>query len=158
MYLVLLAWLAIAVAVSAARCAAGNFVSPTILADVTADMKCYQEEIFGPVVVVLQAATLDDAISIVNNNEHGNGCAIFTSSGHAARAFQSRVDVGMVGVNVPIPVPLPFFSFSGWRGSFYGDLHMYGQASIEFFTQTKTVTACWTQSEAKIQGLHRVGA
>lgn len=121
-------------------------------------MKCYQEEIFGPVVVLLHAASLEDALSIINANEHGNGCAIFTSSGRSARNFQNRVDVGMVGVNVPIPVPLPFFSFSGWRGSFYGDLHMYGQASIEFFTKTKTITSAWTQREAEVQGLHRVGA
>jgi len=133
-------------------------VAPTVLADVNTDMDCYQKEIFGPVVVLLHAASLEDAISIVNSNEHGNGCAIFTSSGHSARAFQNRVEVGMVGVNVPIPVPLPFFSFSGWRGSFYGDLHMYGQASIEFFTQTKTITSSWVQSGDKIQGLHRVGA
>lgn len=121
-------------------------------------MRCYVEEIFGPVLVVLRADTLDDAIAIINANEHGNGCAIFTSSGHSARHFQTTVDVGMVGINVPIPVPLPFMSFTGSRGSFYGDLPMYGQASVDFFTQTKTITSSWVKQEAKIQGLHRVGA
>jgi malonate-semialdehyde dehydrogenase (acetylating) / methylmalonate-semialdehyde dehydrogenase len=85
-------------------------------------MKCYQEEIFGPVLVLLEAADLDEALSIINGNPYGNGCAVFTTSGHAARKFQHEVEVGMVGVNVPIPVPLPFFSFSGWRRSFQGML------------------------------------
>ncbi|KAG2453906.1 hypothetical protein HYH02_002110 [Chlamydomonas schloesseri] len=121
----------------------GNFLGPTLLAGVTPDMEAYKEEIFGPVLSCLDAATLDDALAIVNGNEHGNGTAIFTRSGAAARRFQNEVDVGMVGINVPIPVPLPFFSFTGWRGSFAGDLHMYGRAGVQFYTQTKTVTAKW---------------
>jgi malonate-semialdehyde dehydrogenase (acetylating) / methylmalonate-semialdehyde dehydrogenase len=140
---------------------AGNFIGPTLLAGVTPAMRCYQEEIFGPVLVALEAASLDDALAIVNTNEHGNGCAMFTRSGHAARKFQHEVDVGMVGINVPIPVPLPFFSFTGWRGSFYGDLHMYGRAAAQFFTKTKTVTTNWRIAEresASVPGLHRVGA
>lgn len=83
-------------------------------------MQCYKEEIFGPVLVLLEAPDFCSAIEIVNNNPHGNGCALFTASGHRARRFQHEVQVGMVGINVPIPVPLPFFSFSGWRGSFQG--------------------------------------
>ena len=140
---------------------AGNFVGPTLLAGVQPGMQCYQEEIFGPVLVCLEAETLEDALAIVNGNEHGNGCAIFTKSGHAARKFQHEVDVGMVGINVPIPVPLPFFSFTGWRGSFYGDLHMYGAAAVQFYTRPKTVTANWRLDSgvgAGIPGLQRVGA
>ncbi|GLC48015.1 Methylmalonate-semialdehyde dehydrogenase [acylating], mitochondrial [Pleodorina starrii] len=122
---------------------AGNFLGPTVLGGVTPDMECYREEIFGPVLSCMDAPSLDDALQIVNGNEHGNGTAIFTRSGAAARRFQSEVDVGMVGINVPIPVPLPFFSFTGWRGSFAGDLHMYGRAGVQFYTQSKTVTAKW---------------
>ncbi|GFR48792.1 hypothetical protein Agub_g10740 [Astrephomene gubernaculifera] len=121
----------------------GNFLGPTVLAGVTPDMECYKEEVFGPVLSCMDAATLDDALAIVNTNEHGNGTAIFTRSGAAARRFQNEVDVGMVGINVPIPVPLPFFSFTGWRGSFVGDLHMYGRSGVQFYTQSKTVTAKW---------------
>jgi malonate-semialdehyde dehydrogenase (acetylating) / methylmalonate-semialdehyde dehydrogenase len=98
----------------------GNFIGPTIIAGVKPHMKCYQEEIFGPVLVLLEASDLQEAIDIVNHNHFGNGCAVFTSSGAAARTFQHSVEVGMVGINVPIPVPLPFFSFSGWRRSFQG--------------------------------------
>jgi malonate-semialdehyde dehydrogenase (acetylating)/methylmalonate-semialdehyde dehydrogenase len=97
----------------------------------------------------------------VNGNEHGNGCAIFTKSGAAARKFQHEVEVGMVGINVPIPVPLPMFSFTGWKGSFNGDLHMYGRAGVHFYTQPKTVTAKWLHDEVidgRIPGLDRVGS
>lgn len=90
-------------------------------------MKCYKEEIFGPVLVVLFADTLDEAISIINSNPYGNGTAIFTTNGATARKFTLETDVGQVGVNVPIPVPLPMFSFTGTRGSFRGDLHFYGK-------------------------------
>ena len=110
----------------------------------------------------MQADTLDDAIALVNANEHGNGTALFTRSGAAARRFQAGVDVGMVGVNVPIPVPLPFFSFTGWRGSFAGDLPMYGKAGLEFFTRTKTVTTNWRDADeaagGRAAGLDGVGA
>ena len=99
----------------------GNFVGPTLLTGVKPSMPCYQEEIFGPVLSCLEVPTLDDAIALINANDHGNGTAIFTRSGAAARKFQHEVDVGMVGINVPIPV---IYSFSGWRGSFSGDLHM----------------------------------
>jgi len=125
----------------------GNFVGPTLLTKVKPYMECYQEEIFGPVLVCLEADTLDDAIAMVNANPHGNGTAIFTKSGPAARKFQNKIEVGMVGINVPIPVPLPFFSFTGWRGSFHGDLHMYGKAGVQFYTQTKTVTSNWKAAD-----------
>ncbi|KAK4438080.1 Methylmalonate-semialdehyde dehydrogenase [acylating], mitochondrial [Sesamum alatum] len=121
----------------------GNFVGPTILADVTADMECYKEEIFGPVLICMQADSLDEAINIVNRNKYGNGAAIFTSSGIAARKFQTEIEAGQVGINVPIPVPLPFFSFTGSKASFAGDLNFYGKAGVQFYTQIKTVTQQW---------------
>lgn len=123
----------------------GNFVGPTILADVRPDMECYREEIFGPVLLLLSVPTLEEAIDLVNRNPYGNGTAIFTRSGHAARKFQHEIDVGQVGINLPIPVPLPFFSFTGSRGSFAGDLNFYGKAGVNFYTQIKTVTASWKE-------------
>jgi len=138
----------------------GNFLGPTIISGVRPDMECYSEEIFGPVLVCLEAETLDEAIALTNSNPHGNGTAIFTASGVAARKFQNEIDVGMVGINVPIPVPLPFFSFTGWRGSFRGDLPMYGRAMVDFYTRTKTVTASWKRGTAgqKVPGLDGVGS
>mmetsp|Transcript_2906 Transcript_2906/g.8504 ORF Transcript_2906/g.8504 Transcript_2906/m.8504 type:complete len:547 (-) Transcript_2906:568-2208(-) len=140
----------------------GNFVGPTIIAGVKPHMQCYLQEIFGPVLVCLEVDDLDGALSIVNSNEHGNGTAIFTRSGPAARKYQNEVDVGMVGINVPIPVPLPFFSFTGWRGSFGGDLHMYGKAGVTFFTQPKTVTTNWKLTDedvgSRASGLDGVGS
>lgn len=121
----------------------GNFVGPAILSDVTSDMECYKEEIFGPVLLCMQAESLEDAIEIVNNNRYGNGASIFTTSGVAARKFQTEIEAGQVGINVPIPVPLPFFSFTGSKASFAGDLNFYGKAGVQFFTQIKTVTQQW---------------
>ena len=121
----------------------GNFVGPTLFSGVTADMSIYREEIFGPVLCVMQAETLDEAIAIVNANAHGNGTALFTRSGAAARHFQEEIDVGQVGINVPIPVPVPIFSFSGSRASKLGDLGPYGKQVVTFYTQTKTVTQRW---------------
>ncbi|KAL9414614.1 hypothetical protein AB3S75_042973 [Citrus x aurantiifolia] len=121
----------------------GNFIGPTILTDVTADMECYKEEIFGPVLLCMQADSLEEAIKIVNKNQYGNGAAIFTSSGAAARKFQTEIEAGQVGINVPIPVPLPFFSFTGSKASFAGDLNFYGKAGVNFYTQIKTVTQQW---------------
>ncbi|TBW33530.1 CoA-acylating methylmalonate-semialdehyde dehydrogenase [Azotobacter chroococcum] len=123
--------------------AQGNFVGPTIFSGVTADMSIYREEIFGPVLCVMQAETLDEAIAIVNANPHGNGTALFTRSGAAARHFQEEIDVGQVGINVPIPVPVPIFSFTGSRASKLGDLGPYGKQIVQFYTQTKTVTQRW---------------
>lgn len=121
----------------------GNFIGPTILTNVTADMECYKEEIFGPVLLCLEANSLEEAISFVNSNRYGNGASIFTSSGVAARKFQTEIEAGQVGINVPIPVPLPFFSFTGNKASFAGDLNFYGKAGVNFFTQIKTVTQQW---------------
>ncbi len=121
----------------------GNFVGPTIFSGVTTDMSIYTDEIFGPVVVVLEVDTLDDAIALVNRNPMGNGVGLFTQSGAAARKFQSEIDVGQVGINIPIPVPVPYFSFTGSRGSKLGDLGPYGKQVVQFYTQTKTVTARW---------------
>lgn len=121
----------------------GNWVGPTLFANATTKMSIYREEIFGPVLVTMEARTLQDALAIVNGNPCGNGVSIFTSSGAAAREFQNRVEVGQVGINVPIPVPLPFFSFTGWKNSFYGDLHVYGKQAVQFFTETKTITSRW---------------
>lgn len=121
----------------------GNFIGPTILSDVTADMECYKEEIFGPVLICMKADSLEEAINIVNRNKYGNGAALFTTSGVAARKFQTEIEAGQVGINVPIPVPLPFFSFTGSKASFAGDLNFYGKAGVQFYTQIKTVTQQW---------------
>ncbi|EEE66713.1 hypothetical protein OsJ_23385 [Oryza sativa Japonica Group] len=127
----------------------GNFVGPTLLADVKSEMECYKEEIFGPVLLLMKAESLDDAIQIVNRNKYGNGASIFTTSGVSARKFQTDIEAGQVGINVPIPVPLPFFSFTGSKASFAGDLNFYGKAGVQFFTQIKTVTQQWKESPAQ---------
>ncbi|MFC4161299.1 CoA-acylating methylmalonate-semialdehyde dehydrogenase [Chitinimonas lacunae] len=121
----------------------GNFVGPTIFSGVKPEMNIYREEIFGPVLCLVEVDTLDQAIAFINANPYGNGTAIFTQSGAAARKFQNEVDVGQVGINVPIPVPVPFFSFTGSRGSRLGDLGPYGKEVVRFYTHTKTVTARW---------------
>lgn len=125
----------------------GNWVGPTLFSGVQTDMSIYQQEIFGPVLVCLEVDTLDEAIALVNANPYGNGTSVFTASGAAARKFQHEIQVGQVGINVPIPVPLPFFSFTGWRGSFYGDLHAYGKQAVRFYTETKTVTSRWFEDD-----------
>uniref|UniRef100_UPI0031D3D60F aldehyde dehydrogenase family protein n=1 Tax=Herbaspirillum sp. TaxID=1890675 RepID=UPI0031D3D60F len=132
----------------------GNFVGPTIFAGVTTDMRIYQEEIFGPVLVILEAETLEDAIAMVNGNPNGNGTALFTQSGAAARKFQEDIDVGQVGINVPIPVPVPLFSFTGSRASKLGDLGPYGKQVVLFYTQTKTVTARWFDDDTLSHGVN----
>lgn len=121
----------------------GNWVGPTLFRGVTPQMSLYREEIFGPVLVCMEVDSLDEAIALINASPYGNGTSIFTRSGGAARHFQHAVEVGQVGINVPIPVPLPFFSFTGWKGSFYGDLHAYGKQAVRFYTETKTVTSRW---------------
>ncbi|CAH0561342.1 unnamed protein product [Brassicogethes aeneus] len=126
----------------------GNFVGPTLLTEVQPHHDCYKEEIFGPVLCVMSADTLEDAVAIINANPYGNGTAVFTTSGSHARQFVNEVDVGQVGVNVPIPVPLPMFSFTGSRGSFHGDLHFYGKQGLNFYTQTKTITSMWRKGQA----------
>jgi len=121
----------------------GNFVGPTIFADVTDGMDIYTQEIFGPVLLVVCVDTLDEAIAFINRNPNGNGTSIFTSSGWAARKYQHEIDVGQVGINVPIPVPVAYFSFTGSRASKLGDLGPNGKQAVQFWTQTKTVTARW---------------
>ena len=121
----------------------GNFVGPTIFSGVKPGMSIYDQEIFGPVLCLVAARDLDEAIAFINDNPNGNGTAIFTQSGAAARKFQDDIDVGQVGINVPIPVPVPLFSFSGSRASKLGDLGPYGKQVVLFYTQTKTVTARW---------------
>lgn len=125
----------------------GYFVGPTLFNKVTTDMDIYKEEIFGPALLLVTADTLDEAIQIINDNPYGNGTSIFTNSGAAARKFQHEIQVGQIGVNLPIPVPLPFFSFTGWRKSFFGDLHSYGKQGVRFYTETKTITARWFEED-----------
>lgn len=132
----------------------GNFVGPTIFSGVRPGMQIYEQEIFGPVLVLLFADSLEQAIELVNANPNGNGTAIFTQSGAAARKFQEDIDVGQVGINVPIPVPVPLFSFTGSRASKLGDLGPYGKQVILFYTQTKTVTARWFDDAASAAGVN----
>jgi malonate-semialdehyde dehydrogenase (acetylating)/methylmalonate-semialdehyde dehydrogenase len=126
----------------------GNWIGPTLFTGVTTEMSIYREEIFGPVLCCMAVDTLEQAIALINRLEVGNGTSIFTQSGGAARKFQHEILVGQVGINIPIPVPLPLFSFTGWRGSFRGDLHAFGKQAVRFYTETKTVTARWTHSES----------
>ncbi|KAJ5168159.1 Methylmalonate-semialdehyde dehydrogenase [Penicillium canariense] len=128
----------------------GNFIGPTIITNVTPDMKCYKEEIFGPVLVCLNVETLDDAINLINANEYGNGAAIFTRSGSTASRFQKDIEAGQLGINVPIPVPLPMFSFTGNKKSIAGGgaNTFYGKPGLQFYTQQKTVTSLWKAEDA----------
>ncbi len=121
----------------------GFFVGPTVIDEVTPAMDCYTEEIFGPVLSVLRADDVDAAISLINANPYGNGTAIFTSSGEAARRFQRGVQVGMIGINVPIPVPMAYYSFGGWKDSLFGDKHVHGPEGVSFYTRPKVITARW---------------
>jgi malonate-semialdehyde dehydrogenase (acetylating) / methylmalonate-semialdehyde dehydrogenase len=121
----------------------GFFLNPSLLDDVTPEMKAYVDEIFGPVLGVTRVATYEEAVRLVNESPYGNGVAIFTRDGGAARQFQFDVQAGMVGVNVPIPVPVAYYSFGGWKSSLFGDLHVYGPESIGFYTRGKVVTSRW---------------
>jgi malonate-semialdehyde dehydrogenase (acetylating)/methylmalonate-semialdehyde dehydrogenase len=132
----------------------GNFIGPTIFSGVRPEMSIYTSEIFGPVMVILGVDTLDEAITLVNNNPFGNGTGIFTQSGAAARKFQNEIDVGQVGINVPIPVPVPVFSFTGSRGSKLGDLGPYGKQVVQFYTQTKTITSRWFDDSSVSTGVN----
>jgi malonate-semialdehyde dehydrogenase (acetylating)/methylmalonate-semialdehyde dehydrogenase len=123
----------------------GFWVGPTLIDRVTPAMDVYRDEIFGPVLSVVRVDTLDDAIELVNRNNFANGTAIFTRSGQAARIFQRRVEVGMIGVNVPIPVPLAFYSFGGWKDSLFGDHHIHGPEGVRFYTRAKVVTTRWPE-------------
>jgi malonate-semialdehyde dehydrogenase (acetylating)/methylmalonate-semialdehyde dehydrogenase len=121
----------------------GNFIGGTLFDDVTPEMKIYKEEIFGPVLAVVRADTFDAALDLVNTHEFGNGTAIFTRDGDSARTFATKVQAGMIGINVPIPVPMAFHSFGGWKRSLFGDHHMHGPEGIRFFTRYKAVTSRW---------------
>jgi malonate-semialdehyde dehydrogenase (acetylating)/methylmalonate-semialdehyde dehydrogenase len=121
----------------------GFWLGPTLFDHVTPDMDLYVDEIFGPVLSIVRVATYDDAIALVNANPYGNGTAIFTNDGGAARRFRTEVEVGMVGINVPIPVPVPYYSFGGWKSSLFGDAHAYGPEGVQFFTRAKVVTSRW---------------
>lgn len=125
----------------------GNFVGPTVV-EVDTTMSAYTNEIFGPVLSVISAETMDEAIEIINKNRYGNGAAIFTNSGTAGRKFEKEAEPGQIGINVAIPVPLPMFNWSGSKGSFLGDIPFYGKTGIEFYTQRKTTTALWPHEDA----------
>jgi len=124
----------------------GSYVGPTILDGVTPEMDIAQEEVFGPVLCVISAATLDEAIGIVNASRFGNGTSIFTESGSSVRRYRHEVQAGMVGVNIGVAAPVAFFPFSGWKDSFLGDLHAHGPDAVEFYTRKKTVTSRWFSS------------
>ena len=132
----------------------GFFLGTTLFDHVKPEMSVYKDEIFGPVLVVLRAQTLDEAIALVNRNPYANGTAIFTESGGAARRFENEIQVGMVGVNVPIPVPVAFFSFGGWKSSLFGDLHVHGVESVKFYTRTKVITSRWPHQDTPAPGFH----
>ncbi|WP_120003217.1 CoA-acylating methylmalonate-semialdehyde dehydrogenase [Nesterenkonia muleiensis] len=119
------------------------FLGPTLLDNVTPEMKAYQEEIFGPVLCVVRVETYQEALELINANPYGNGTAIFTRDGAAARRFEMDVQVGMIGVNVPIPVPMAYYSFGGWKNSLFGDSHAHGTEGVHFFTRGKAVTTRW---------------
>jgi malonate-semialdehyde dehydrogenase (acetylating)/methylmalonate-semialdehyde dehydrogenase len=121
----------------------GFFLGPSLIDDARPGMRCYDNEIFGPVLSVVRVATYAEGLRLINENPYGNGTAIFTQNGGAARQFQFEVEVGMVGVNVPIPVPVSYYSFGGWKSSLFGDLHMYGPDGVQFYTRSKVVTSRW---------------
>lgn len=121
----------------------GFWLGPTLIDHVTPDMSTYTDEIFGPVLSVVRVDTYDDALQLINDNPYGNGTAIFTNDGGAARRFQNEVEVGMIGINVPIPVPMSYYSFGGWKNSLFGDSHAHGTEGVHFFTRGKAVTSRW---------------
>jgi malonate-semialdehyde dehydrogenase (acetylating)/methylmalonate-semialdehyde dehydrogenase len=129
--------------VEADGAAEGFWLGPTILDHVATDMSVYTDEIFGPVLSVVRVGSYDDALALVNANPYGNGTALFTNDGGAARRFHNEVEVGMVGINVPIPVPMSYYSFGGWKNSLFGDAHAHGADGVRFFTRTKAVTTRW---------------
>ncbi|WP_410592205.1 CoA-acylating methylmalonate-semialdehyde dehydrogenase [Amycolatopsis sp. lyj-23] len=126
----------------------GFFVGPSLLDEVTREMDAYREEIFGPVLAIIRTETLDEAIATINANPYGNGTALFTAGGEAARRFQREVKVGMIGINVPIPVPMSYYSFGGWKDSLIGDSPIHGPAGVRFYTRAKVVTTRWPHTDA----------
>jgi len=127
----------------------GYWVGPTLFDHVTADMSIYTEEIFGPVLSVVRVGSYREGLDLINANPYGNGTAIFTSDGAAARLFENEVQVGMVGINVPIPVPMAYYSFGGWKRSLFGDTHAHGTEGVHFFTRGKVVTSRWGDPAAR---------
>jgi len=121
----------------------GFWLGPTLFDHVTPEMSIYTDEIFGPVLSVVRVPSYEDAVELVNANPYGNGTAIFTNDGGAARRYQHEIEVGMIGVNVPIPVPMAYYSFGGWKSSLFGDTHAHGAEGVHFFTRGKVVTSRW---------------
>ncbi len=121
----------------------GFFLKPSLIDNAKPGMACYDDEIFGPVLTVTRIAGYQEGLQLINDNPYGNGTAIFTRDGGAARQFEFDVQVGMVGVNVPVPVPVSYYSFGGWKASLFGDTHMYGPEGVNFYTKTKVVTSRW---------------
>jgi malonate-semialdehyde dehydrogenase (acetylating)/methylmalonate-semialdehyde dehydrogenase len=137
----------------AARGADGGFwLGPTLFDNVTPEMDIYREEIFGPVLSVVRVDTYDEAVALVNANQYGNGTAVFTNDGGAARRFEADVNVGMIGVNVPVPVPVAYYSFGGWKRSLLGDTHAHGTEGVHFFTRGKVVTTRWIDPHNRPHG------
>ena len=129
----------------------GFYVGPCLLDGVKPGMKSYDDEIFGPVLGIARVATYSDAVALINSNQFGNGTAIFTRDGNAARLFSREVTVGMIGINVPIPVPIASYSFGGWKNSLFGHSHIYGPEGFTFYTRAKVITTRWPQpSESQI--------
>ncbi len=131
----------------------GFFLGASLLDNVTPGMRCYDDEIFGPVLGVVRVATYDEGLRIIQEHPYGNGVAIFTRDGGVARQFQFEVDAGMVGINVPIPVPVSYYSFGGWKASLFGDLHMYGPEGVQFYTRSKVVTSRWPDPSTSVVDL-----
>ncbi|MEQ6902923.1 CoA-acylating methylmalonate-semialdehyde dehydrogenase [Nocardioides sp. YIM 152588] len=135
----------------------GFWVGPTLFDHVTTDMDIYTEEIFGPVLAVVRVKSYDEALELINANQYGNGTAIFTNDGGAARRFENDVEVGMIGVNVPVPVPVAYYSFGGWKKSLFGDTHAHGTEGVHFFTRAKVVTSRWINPSARPEGGLQLG-
>ena len=125
----------------------GYFLGATLIDNVKVSMKSYKEEIFGPVLQIIRVKTFEEGLDLINKNSYGNGCCVFTSNGKAARLFTQKVNIGMVGINIPLPVPSSSHSFGGWKDSFFGDLSIYGPDGLRFYTQRKTITEKWPESE-----------
>jgi len=125
----------------------GFFVGPSLFDNVKTGMRTYQEEIFGPVLQIVRAESFEEALALPSQHQYGNGVAIFTRNGRAAREFAARVNVGMVGINVPIPVPVAYHTFGGWKRSAFGDTNQHGMEGVKFYTKVKTVTARWPEGD-----------
>ncbi|MGB7359228.1 MAG: aldehyde dehydrogenase family protein, partial [Mycobacterium sp.] len=134
------------------RASSGFWLGPTLLDNVTAEMSVYTDEIFGPVLSVVRVETYDQALDLINTNPYGNGTAIFTNDGGAARRFQNEVQLGMVGINVPIPVPMAYYSFGGWKNSLFGDAHAHGTDGVNFYTRQKAITQRWLDPSSRVSG------